>query len=124
MANDDNIIQKLTEKGLIDERRIYCIGSVNKMDAATLLGGAIGGIASALESMVYVCVNGGELIISRMNMDTRISTCTVAELEVEKLKTGIMGGGKFVYRYHGKKTSLDCSNDFIKAIAPLVGVKL
>ncbi|MDO4543562.1 MAG: hypothetical protein Q4C01_03325 [Clostridia bacterium] len=122
MADDAKLIEGLREKQFIDERNIYYAGAANKMDAGVLFG-ALGGIGSALASMVYLCVSGDELIITKLDLNALLFRRRLSELSVEKLKTGLMGG-KLVFRCDGKKLSFDCSNDFARALAPLVGMKL
>lgn len=122
MADDAKLTRELREKQFIDERNIYCVGAANKMDVGVLFG-ALGGIGSALQAMVYICVNGDELIITKLGKGAPIFRRRLSEIGVEKLKTGFMGG-KLVFRCDGKRLSFDCTNDFARVFAPLVGITL
>ena len=121
-ADEKDIANKLADEGLIDSRKIYCLGTLNKRDAGYLFG-ALGGMASTVNSMVYICLNGEELIITKLDLETVVFRRNIADIKIEKLTTGFLGG-KLVYRMDGKRVSFDCSNDFVKAFAPIVGMKI
>ena len=104
------VMNKMKAEKLLDDREICVYATKNGAVAGGVIGGAVGGAIGAVMGAVILSVYDNTLYVHKAAMDNTYKECLatfyIPNMEILKAKAGLFGG-KFVFKYEGKKYKFD-----------------